>query len=842
MKKLLQSTTIFASLALTSAIFAASASAADAPGAAPPSPSPYNWTGFYVGTIAGPAQGSYNPKTQAIPGNYYSAPADIAAIAAGGAQNVSPVGFSAGAEAGYNWQSGHWLVGIETDLSAMNLNGSVNGGPVPLAVGPPVNFFGRPDRFFVNSYANADWLYTLRPRVGFVQNNWLFYATGGLALTSLHGDFTYTDGNTASDAANIQQSARANTLSTGYAVGAGVEVGLTDRLSAKAEYLHVSFPDAVASQTFIVFATPSPNQSFRQSIDLHAGFLRFGLNYRFGGPDLPSGDSPILPFKALPFKATSPAYSDWEVDVGTRTWFSTGKYGAPQPLIPTTALFGTVLASRIIFSNLNALSGEVFGRVDHASGFFVKGYLGAGAIGSGGSNDEDFPANVVYSNATGSDSGHIGYATIDAGYSFLRAPGARVGAFIGYNYYAQDINDYGCTQLAGDSGLCTNAFNNFPGLTSNNAFNSVRVGLSSEMMLTDRLKLTGDVAYLPRVTFSGVDAHDLRELLGPEASNSGSGVMLEAILNYGVTEHWNVGVGGRYWAWNMNTGTEGFNFLGSPAINTVSQARFNAERYGVFLQSSYRWGDTASPANGTVMPVKAQAVAPTDWHGFYIGGHLGGAVSDDRWADPFGSQLDPEGTGFTDVAGFGDTTHATGPLGGVQVGYNLQAGKWVFGVQADVSASSLRGENTCYSALDGFNCQRAVTSLGSFTGRLGYAWDHSLFYAKGGAAWTNTTYDLNGNNGDPLQGSEDRAHVTQWGWTAGVGVEYALGNHWSTFLEYDHIGLPGVAVPFPTVFVTAATFFPINPIQSVSIRTNIDMIKMGVNYRFNFDGLITAKN
>jgi len=126
-----------------------------------------------------------------------------------------------------------------------------------------------------------------------VQNNWLFYATGGLALTSLHGDFTFTDGNTALDAAIIQQSARANTLSTGYAVGAGVEVGLTDRLSAKAEYLHVSFPDAVASQTFATLPILGFNQSFRQSIDLHADFLRFGLNYRFGGPDLVPA---MLPF------------------------------------------------------------------------------------------------------------------------------------------------------------------------------------------------------------------------------------------------------------------------------------------------------------------------------------------------------------------------------------------------------------------------------------------------------------------------------------------------------------------------------------------------------------------
>jgi opacity protein-like surface antigen len=611
---------------------------------------------------------------------------------------------------------------------------------------------------------------------------------------------------------------------------------LTDRLSVKAEYLHVNFPDAVAAQTFMIFQTASPNQSFRQSIDLRADLLRFGLNYRFGGPDFGPGDASILPFKARPFKA---APSDWEVEVGTRTWVSSGTYGAPQPLIVTNP---ELLLSRLTFSNLNTLSGEVFGRVDHASGLFVKGYLGAGAIGSGKLNDEDFPLIDVYSNTVSSASGHIGYATIDAGYNFLRTADARVGAFVGYNYYAQDINTYGCTELTGDPIQCTGAFNNFPVITDDNAFNSVRVGLSSEMMLTDRLKLSGDVAYVPRVTYSGLDAHNLSEFLGPEASNSGSGVMIDAILNYGVTEHWNVGVGGRYWAWNMNTGTFGFNILGTPSQNAVEQGRFNAERYGVFLQSSYRWGDTTpSAANGAIMPVKAQATASANWTGFYMGGHLGGAVSDDRWADPFGSMPDPFGSGFINLAGFGDTTHATGPLGGLQAGYNLQAGKWVFGLQGDVSAAALRGENTCFSGLSGFNCQRAVTSLGSITGRFGYAWNHALFYAKGGAAWANTTYDVNANN-NFFFGADDHTHVTEWGWTAGAGVEYALGNHWSTFLEYDHIGLPSVAVSTPTDFVVAAQFFAITPIQAVSVRTSIDMIKMGVNYRFNVDSLVAAKN
>ena len=84
--------------------------------------------------------------------------------------------------------------------------------------------------------------------------------------------------------------------------------------------------------------------------------------------------------------------------------------------------------------------------------------------------------------------------------------------------------------------------------------------------------------------------------------------------------------------------------------------------------------------------------------------------------------------------------------------------------------------------------------------------------------------------------------MSELGWTAGVGIEYALGNHWSTFLEYDHIGLPNVTLAFPTVFANVATVFPTNPTQTIPVRTNIDMVKMGVNYRFNLPGTFIANN
>ena len=300
-------------------------------------------------------------------------------------------------------------------------------------------------------------------------------------------------------------------------------------------------------------------------MDLKANIFRVGLIDKFGVPDPVSSGNALMPLKAPALKEPIFHTSDWEYDVGTRIWFSSSTIGVPQPELGFPPA-PPILVSRLTYSNLDAYSGEAFARVDHFSGFFVKGFLGAGGITGGRMNDEDFPAAGAYSNTLqSSNSGDLGYANIDLGYTFLKAPSAKLGAFVGYNYYTEHVNTYGCTQLAG-ADTCTPATPfppHFIGVALDDRFSSLRVGLSAQFPLTDKLKFTADAAYLPRVNFKGQDDHNARELLLPEASSNGDGIMLEAILAYDITKHWNVGIGGRYWAWNTRDGTEIFNFLGS---------------------------------------------------------------------------------------------------------------------------------------------------------------------------------------------------------------------------------------------------------------------------------------
>jgi opacity protein-like surface antigen len=355
-------------------------------------------------------------------------------------------------------------------------------------------------------------------------------------------------------------------------------------------------------------------------------------------------------------------------------------------------------------------------------------------------------------------------------------------------------------------------------------YDSFRVGLSVQFMLTNALTFSADAAYLPWVKFRAQDDHNYRQLLIPESSNNGNGVMLETILGYNVTPGWNVAVGGRYWAWNMHDGVEYFDFLGLPPPTVAQLGRFNSERYGMFVQSSYRWGDTTPRAS-------AEAPAPPmKWTGFYVGGHVGGGVSNDNWSDPYPATLR---AGLVNVPGFGDTIHGTGPVGGAQAGVDWQTGHWVFGIQGEWSAADLRGENTCFSALGGLNCQHVIKSIASATARIGFAWDRVLAFAKAGGAEATIEYTLLGETGGNSRGYDSET-VSAWGWTAGGGLEYALTDHWTTMCEYEHTDLGAIVVSFPAIVRIRN--------QNPHIRQTIDTFKVGMNYRFDRSGAALAQN
>jgi opacity protein-like surface antigen len=548
---------------------AETAFAADMPRLRPLPPLPsalWSWTGLYFGAHVGGGFG----------GNGFSDPYGAPIYG----DNVRTPNGLAGLQLGYNWQpNAKWLIGVEADASAIGANGT------------NTCFAFSGDFISSNCRVRQDFMGTVTGRAGFVTGiggRTLLYAKGGAAFLGERLDI----------AANnpLISSTGLKTERLGWTVGAGVEQALAPAWSVKVEYDYAGFGSAaMATPTSFRYvdpllgyvATPQGTTSVSQNVQT----LKVGLNMKFGGDAYARWDG-LDDYHLRGTQRAEENIGRGEIEIGGRVWYSSGRF--QKDLGSTTEQRSqNVLVSRLTYQS-TAGSGEVFGRVDGISDVFVKGFAGGGTLLGGRMNDEDWIADygIPYSNTVSDPlKGSIGYATFDLGYALLRGDGFKVGGFVGYNYYRENKSAYGCTQLAGAaSGICVPSIGNSTlGITEDDKWHSVRVGLNGVVTLLPGLQLTADAAYLPYVSFSGVDNHllrtDVANTLSPE-SGTGQGVQLETILSYSFNRAFSLGAGGRYWAMWATSNTKSDTFsLGCPCQTLPART----ERYGGFLQASYKF-------------------------------------------------------------------------------------------------------------------------------------------------------------------------------------------------------------------------------------------------------------
>jgi hypothetical protein len=139
----------------------------------------------------------------------------------------------------------------------------------------------------------------------------------------------------------------------------------------------------------------------------------------------------------------------------------------------------------------------------------------------------------------------IRYLTIDGGYNLFAGPGYRLSPFVGYSHFSQGMNDFGSVQIAFSP---PQQGPPVVGLLEFTTWNALRLGAAADLMLVPRLKLSADAAWLPDVRLEGLDVHTINTMASGPQSGSGSGVQLEAILSYLLTDQFSIGEGGRYWA------------------------------------------------------------------------------------------------------------------------------------------------------------------------------------------------------------------------------------------------------------------------------------------------------
>jgi outer membrane immunogenic protein len=219
----------------------------------------------------------------------------------------------------------------------------------------------------------------------------------------------------------------------------------------------------------------------------------------------------------------------------------------------------------------------------------------------------------------------------------------------------------------------------------------------------------------------------------------------------------------------------------------------------------------------TLAPYKAPPLTPFfSWTGFYVGANLGGGYAPGSISDSL--------LGLS----VGTTAAVNGmPLGfvgGGEAGFNYQFGNFVVGIEGDFDGTSMG------AAPPGVPTPIAIVQVSTSTswvstlaGRFGVASGNVLFYGKAGGGWIDSTATITNLNLS-VNGSFSASNLAS-GWLAGGGFEWAFAPDWSAKLEYNYLALPTWSFASPMF----------GPLDTFTVhRSNIEMVKAGLNYRFIF--------
>lgn len=225
--------------------------------------------GFYVGGNIGMSWGDTSARTNVTGGSapIVIPPQDIAAITNATRTNEDgDGGFTGGVQAGYNWVSGNLMLGIESDLGFMDINESSTAtARSPLLINPPIDYT-------LNQSVDTSWIWTVRPRIGYVGGAWMAFASVGLAMTNVEYDVELTSNRPAANNA----SGSFDDTRTGWAGSLGGAYAINSRWSITGEWLYADFGQIDGSVS-------SANRfvSLESDADIQASLLRIGANFRF---------------------------------------------------------------------------------------------------------------------------------------------------------------------------------------------------------------------------------------------------------------------------------------------------------------------------------------------------------------------------------------------------------------------------------------------------------------------------------------------------------------------------------------------------------------------------------
>ncbi|MFM5917570.1 MAG: outer membrane protein [Novosphingobium sp.] len=230
-------------------------------------------SGFYAGVSAGYGWSKDDVKTTTTydPAGYFAS-TSVDAVNASGAQQVKPRGFSAGAQIGYDINSGKFLLGAVADISSLG-----NARTSTVTAGYP-GF--APATYTITQSVDPKWMATARAKIGigFGQGSNV-YATGGWAGEKARYDAQFTD-----TFGNANEVATSSKFRSGWVVGGGASIRMGRNWSLNPEYLHAEFGTETIPGGTLTANTPAvsfPQNDFTHTMKLRTDLARVAINYHF---------------------------------------------------------------------------------------------------------------------------------------------------------------------------------------------------------------------------------------------------------------------------------------------------------------------------------------------------------------------------------------------------------------------------------------------------------------------------------------------------------------------------------------------------------------------------------
>jgi high affinity Mn2+ porin len=703
----------------------------------------YDWAGPYIGINAGYGFG----KSQT---NAFFSDAVMASPLFAARASSKFDGVIGGAQTGYNWQSGIWLIGLEADIAATNQQATKTYFCPGTSCNPTVAGFDAPVGTW--HYHKLDWFSTLRGRLGVtVTPDALVYATGGAAVAEISHVGTIfgssltpllddngnpaldADGNPINTTSPAGTGFLTHTTKTGWVVGTGIEVHLAGDWTGKIEYLHLDFGRDSIDTSNLLNATPlAVSLNSRIADDI----VRVGLNYKL------DSKSPAVPgYGSRTYKTPIAAIWTWTglylgINAGygfgksqTEAHFSDAGMGTPLFATSSSSRLDGLIAGTQVGYNWQA-GGWLFGieaDIQATNQHAGPTYVCPGALCNSTITDVDTRVTVAH------DYKLEWFATVRGRLGAVVTPDAVVYAtggvaFAGIWHVGTVFDSTATVAPLFDISQRTKA-----GWTAGAGIESHLAG-----------NWTGKIEYL-HLDFDSAST---------AAADPLNATPLLLGLNTRITD---------------DILRIGLNYKIDPSAVAAS-------------------GDKAAASGKSRKTDKTPAEAVWTWTGLYFGGHVGYSRG---WVSNTLFDANPAINPTTSAPTFGSM------YGGFQAGYNyLLPSRLLLGVEADASFPNFFEDGLAagLGTAQGTAVTDQVDYVATLRGRLGHAAGHWLVYATGGFAWSQAR--LGETPG--IVADKDRVLRTHTGWAAGIGAEVAIAADWTAKLEYLYYHFGDVAGTFPS--------------------------------------------